>query len=58
MSLQELKDKIDEIETELKSKGLTLDMVLIQDTYIDDEKEIDLDLIEHYGYFFSRIEIK
>jgi len=58
MNLQDLKNKIEEIEQELENKGFSLDMVLIQDTYFDDEKEIELDLIDHYGYLYARLDVK
>lgn len=53
ITLQELKNKIEEIEEQIKDKGFTPDEISVNIDYMNEFKDIELDFIcdEYYGVF-------
>ena len=53
ITLQELKNKIEEIEKQVKDKGFLPDEISINLDYMNEFKDIELDFIrdEYYGVF-------
>ena len=53
ISLKELKDKIESIESELKEKDLKPDEIYLQTDYMNTINDIELDFIhdEYYGVY-------
>lgn len=53
INLQELKNKIEEIEEQIKDKGFLPDEISVNLDYMNEFKDIELDFIcdEYYGVF-------
>ena len=58
ITLQDIKNAIDQAETDLSKKGLALEDIPVKHDYATDIENFDLHVCDYLGHLHAEIEIK